>query len=165
MSKFTFSKWLSSSGGPLIVMDESRANLWGGFEGQPSDYEIACQSGNYAEKLIMHNAEILVLGDEPLQTSIAKSENLILILRWKWAEDKADIYEAINEIDLDLISSIESIDIQWGETRLVVFDAADTFNSADCLKFQTHSTANNIITFIYEPTAETSVLIHAVSPL
>lgn len=165
MSKFKFSTWLSSSGGPLIVMDESRANLWTGIDGQPSDYDLACQSNDYAEKLTTHNSQVVVLGDEPLQTAIATAEDLLLIVRWKWAESEADVKAEVEKIDFGLVSFIEKLAVEWVDTTLVMFDAADTFDPDESLKFQIHSRVSEVSTFIYDPTPDTSLLIHVVKPM
>jgi len=165
MSKFKFSTWLSSSGGPLIVMDESRAKLWRGIGGQPSDYDLACQSNDYAEKLTVHDSQVMVLGDEPLQTAIATADDLQLIVRWKWAESDADVKAEVEKIDFGLVSYIENLVVEWAERKLVMFDAADTFEAGACLTFQIQSRQSEVLTFIYDPTPDTCLLIHVVKPL
>jgi hypothetical protein len=165
MRKFNFSEWLSSSGGPLVVVDESKAALWTGIDGQPSDYEIACQASDYVSTLTMHGSEVLVLGDEPLQTAIATSDDFLLIIRWKWADSEADVHAAIKKIDFDAVSYIEKLNIEWLDKQLVMFDAADAFNSRQCLRLKINSRKNEISTFIYEPTSTTALLIHVITSL
>ncbi len=165
MSKFNFSTWLSSSGGPLIVMDESRAKLWTGVDGQPSDYDLACQVNDYAEKLTVHDSQVMVLGDEPLQTAIATADGLQLIVRWRWAESETDVEAEVEKIDFGSILYIENLVVEWADRKLVVFDAADTFESGACLTFQIQSPRSEVLTFIYDPTPDTSLLIHVIKPL
>lgn len=160
MSKFTLSKWLSSTGGPLVVMDESKAKLWTGIDGQPSDYDLACQTYDYAEKLSVHDTEVLVLGDEPLQTAIAVADDSVLIVRWKWAESEADIKREIDRFDFCSCSYDEILSVEWGGVNLVIFDAADIYNQEESLQFNAHSRGSEVRTLIFEPSSDMSLLIH-----
>ncbi|WP_347902928.1 Imm21 family immunity protein [Pseudomonas purpurea] len=164
MSRFNVSTWLSSSGGPLIVMDASIAGLWTGVDGQPSDYAMACQSADYAGKLAAYGTEVLILGDEPLQTAVASAGDTLLIVRWKWAESEAEVRAQIEHIDLGRVSFIEQLSIDWLDSTLVMFDAADRFNPQACLKFQVDSPMCEVSTFLYEPTPQTALLIHSLTP-
>ena len=165
MSKFNFSTWLSSSGGPLIVMDESRAKLWTGIDSQPSDYDLACQTNDYAEKLTVHDSQVMILGDEPLQTAIATADDLQLIVRWKWAESETDVKAEVEKIDFGLVLYIENLVVQWADRTLVMFDAADTYEADTCLTVQIQSRRSEVLTFIYDPTPDTSLLNHIIKPL
>ncbi|KVF64941.1 Imm21 family immunity protein [Burkholderia vietnamiensis] len=163
MSKYVFLNWINSSGGPLVVMEEAKASLWNGMGGSPSDFDLACQSVDYANKLTLHGSDVLVLGDEPLQTAIATSDSRQLIVRWKWADNEADVRAAIEHIDFNTINIIEKLKINWVNQPLVVFDAVDIFDPAQCLRFSTHSGSNEVSTFIHQPTSRTSLLVHAIA--
>ncbi|WP_063825953.1 Imm21 family immunity protein [Paraburkholderia caribensis] len=168
MNNFVFSTWLNSTGGPLIVMEEARANLWSGTSGMPSgalsDYDIACKTADYAASLSVHGTDVLVLGDEPLQTMVATTADIRLIVRWKWADSDADVRSAIERFDFNAATPIERMNIRWSDTPLVMFDAADVFNAAECLRFSAWIGMNTVTTFIHEPTVSTSLLIHAIAP-
>lgn len=165
MTKYVFSDWLNSSGGPLVVMEEGKAPLWTGAGGSPSDYDRACQSADYASKLLVHSSEILVLGDEPLQTAIATSNDRQLIVRWKWADSESDVRDAIDQLDLSAVDVIEKLVVDWKDQALVMFDAAETFDPAQCRRFSTRSGPNEVSTFICAPSPRTSILVHALTPL
>jgi hypothetical protein len=143
---------------------EARANLWSGANGTPSDYDMACQPIDYAASLSMHGTDVLVLGDEPLQTMVATAAGIQLLVRWKWADSDADVRKEIERFDLDAASPIERLNIHWSDQPLVMFDAADVFNAAACLRFSARIGMNTVTTFIHEPTARTSLLIHAITP-
>ncbi|WP_244814032.1 Imm21 family immunity protein [Caballeronia sp. Lep1P3] len=164
MSKFKFSSWLSSSEGPLVVMDEAKAASWNGIDGQPSDYDLACQTRDYTSKLTVHGAGALVLADEPLQTAIATAADTLLLVRWKWADGEADVQAEVEKMDLGTVSYVEKLDVEWIDRQLVMFDAADVFDPRRCLAFVTSSRRNKILTFMYEPTPRTSLLVHAFNP-
>ncbi|AOJ36793.1 hypothetical protein WJ23_02230 [Burkholderia lata] len=133
------------------------------MSGSPSDYDLVCQSADYSSKLALHGADVLVLGDEPLQTAVATSDNHQLVVRWKWADSEADVRTAIEQIDFSAIDIVEKLTVNWVSQPLVVFDAVDTFDSAQCLRFSTHLGYNEVSTFIYQPTSRTSLLIHAIA--
>lgn len=145
------------------MMEEAKANLWNGVQGSPSDYELACQLPGYASKLQVGNTEALILGDEPLQTSVAVSKNLVLIVRWKWADSDFDIYAEIEKIDFGLVVPLEFLRIDWSGNDFVVFDAADVFSPTNCIRFSTQLSRASVSTFIYGPTQRLSVLIHVLN--
>lgn len=162
MSIYVLSDWINSSGGPLVVVEEAQALLWHGSNGNPSDYDLACQFSDYASKLALHGTDTLVLGDEPLQTAVATSDSRQLIVRWKWADSEADVRVAIEKIDFSTVNFIEKLTINWTNQLLVMFDAADTFDPTHCLRFSTHSGINEVSTFICQPTSRTSLLVHSI---
>ncbi|WP_347554685.1 Imm21 family immunity protein [Robbsia sp. KACC 23696] len=159
---YSFSNWLNSSGGPLVMMEERKAHLWTGVNGTTADYEVACQSDDYASQILSHGANVLILGDEPLQTMVAIGSGVQLLVRWKWADSDADVRSAIEQLDLSAASPIETLAINWPSESLVIFDSADTFNPAANLKFSASVGMNAVSTFIHEPTPRLSLLIHAV---
>ena len=109
MSRFRFTDWINSTGGPLVAFEEKSAHKWTGIQGDPSDYEIACQAKGYVDMVHLHGSEILVFGDEPLQTLAAYCETSILIVRWMWAESEHGIFSEIEKIDLNNINYVESM--------------------------------------------------------
>ncbi|QVN23426.1 Imm21 family immunity protein [Burkholderia pyrrocinia] len=162
MNRYAISDWINSSGGPFVAVEETTAPLWTGTSGSPSDYDLACQSVDYASKLKLHGADVLVLGDEPLQTAVAISDSRQLIVRWKWADSDADVRDAIEKIDFDMIDVIERLTVNWVNQPLVVFDAADVFDPTQCLRLATRHGTNEVTTFIYQPTPRTSLLVHSI---
>ncbi len=160
MNRLNFSKWLSSSGGPLVIMDENTAKRWTGSLGPHADYDVCCQTIDYAEKRRMHDSNVLILGDEPLQAAVATADNLILIVRWKWAESETDVQRAINAFDFSLASYEEKFDIEWANTNLVIFDAANTYAHKEAISFKANSLLNEVRTLIVSPTPDMSLLIH-----
>lgn len=165
MNRYAISDWINSAGGPFVVMEEGKASLWKGVNGSSSDYDLACQTSDYVEKLYLHDTEILVLGDEPLQTAIAFSDDRQLIVRWKWADSEPDVQNAIEKIDFDTVHFIEKITVDWKSQPLVIFNAADEFDPAQCLEFSTRENKAKISTFIHQPTSTTSLLVHSIDSI
>lgn len=160
MNRLNFSKWLSSSGGPLVIMDENTAKRWTGSLGPHADYDLCCQTVDYAEKLYVRDSNVLILGDEPLQTTVATADNLILIVRWKWAESEADVQRMLNAFDFSLAPYEEKFDIEWANTNLVIFDAANVYVHKEAISFKADSLINEVRTLIVSPTPDMSLLIH-----
>jgi len=173
MNKYVVSDWIDSTGGPFIVMEEAKAPLWNGiwnglnedgvWDGEhSSDYDLACQCEGYVGKLTLYGTDVLVLSDEPLSTTVALSDDQLLIVRWNWAESKASALEAIQQIDCNAATIIEKLVVDWVNQHLVLFDSSDRFDPAQCLRFSTDQGAHEVATFVYQPTPETSLLAHSI---
>jgi hypothetical protein len=155
---------MNSLGGPLVALEEKCAHLWNGIAGEPSDYDLSCLASGYTGKIFTHGSEVLVLGDEPLQTCIATSIDSIFIVRWLWADRDEDVFREIKKIDLKSVQYIDSIKITWKFKEIILFDAADRSNINNCVSFSVLSNENKISTFLLHPNKRTSLLVHAIAP-
>lgn len=164
MSRLKVSPWLSSSGGPLVVMGEGLAGMWRGLDGHPSDYHRACQIDDYAGRLEGVDGDILVLGDEPLDTAIATADGALLIIRWICAPSEAEVLAQLDLLELGSLTPIERLSIDWASDALVLFDGAERFDPQACLYLQPLSPHIEVSTFRYQPTADTALLIHQIAP-
>jgi hypothetical protein len=164
MSRLKISPWLSSSGGPLVVMGEGLACMWRGLDGHPSDYHRACQIDDYAGRLEGVDGNILVLGDEPLDTAIATADDALLIIRWICAPSEAEVLAQLDLLELGSLAPIEQLSIDWASDALVLFDGAERFDPQACLHLQLLSPHIEVSTFRYQPSADTALLIHQIVP-
>jgi len=164
MSRFKISPWLSSSGGPLVVMGEGLAGMWRGLDGHPSDYHRACQIDDYAGRLEGVDGDILVLGDEPLDTAIATADDALLIIRWICAPSEAEVLTQLELLELGSLTPIERLSIDWSSDALVLFDGVDGFDPQACLRLQLLSPHSEVSTFRYQPTPDITLLIHQIVP-
>ncbi|CAG2159132.1 Imm21 family immunity protein [Cupriavidus numazuensis] len=162
MSKYRFSRWISSTGGPLVVMEKGKARQWTGIDGSPSDYDLSCQISDYAGKILVHGTETLILGDEPLRTAVATGNGIQLLVRWKWADSDSDVYAEVERIDPKSVKINEKLIIDWRSDTLVMFDGADFFSQTDSVQFSVRPGENVISTFVVQPTARTAILVHAI---
>ncbi|MGE3467766.1 MAG: Imm21 family immunity protein [Pyrinomonadaceae bacterium] len=119
------SRWVESGGGPLILIDSDLALEWGGVSwnsGSPeslSDYERACSIDGYLGVLDVQKGQALVLGDEPMRTSVKRLEqDEVIIVRWVWASNETQVIES-------LPLALESAD--WLETNLTIRHSSETF--------------------------------------
>ena len=111
-------KWVSTGGGPLIVIPVEIAAYWRGCEGigaaegdlfsiretmrKSTDYGRACGVDDYLGVLPVGPGECLVLGDEPLQTAFLPITDGWLIVRWVHAECEEDVVRAVQSIPEDV---------------------------------------------------------------
>ena len=131
--------WVGSGGGPLIVVPSEIAHHWRGVETtrpptgdldsiwedvrSKDDYGRACGVDDYLGVLACGPGECLILGDEPMQTTILPTGDGGLVVRWMWAESDEDVRRAAR-------SAPEGV---WGATShrfdvggggLLLFDSA-----------------------------------------
>jgi len=115
--------WVESEGGPLIVVEESLRNLWGGYAN--SDYESACEVEDYAGLVSFGETPdsglALVIGDIPAPTAFM--EEFCSIVQWISASSDARFIEVVR-------GGIDDVD-NWVDGPVVnvtgplaVFDAA-----------------------------------------
>jgi hypothetical protein len=128
--------WISSGGGPLLLLDETLLAYWGGTETPvgrpsfPSDYDRACSVNGYLGTVAVGPGSGVVLWDSPLQTAWyflpQIREGVLIRSEWDSGDDA-------------IIDSLERTEeIEWSDTehrilvtsgRLVLFNAADSNNS------------------------------------
>lgn len=162
MKAYEFSDWIESSGGPLVVIEKHLAPLWGGTNGNPSDFDLACDTVNYVELVSTRSVTALVLGDEPLRTIAAHSDGHTLIVRWRWATSEQDVLKAIQSIKLPSTYE-EHLDIVLPSGTLAMFDSATQYSETGVINLKTHAGKNAIQTFTYSPNPEMNLLIHKIS--
>ncbi|MFC4606634.1 Imm21 family immunity protein [Streptomyces maoxianensis] len=115
--------WVESEGGPMIVVEESLRNRWGGYTN--SDYENACEVEGYAGLVTFGepsaSVPALAINDIPAPTAFLKEFRAIV--QWISSSSDARFVEVVRE-------GIEFVD-PWVDGPLVqvkgplaVFDAA-----------------------------------------
>ena len=127
--------WIDTAGGPLICAAYPVGLSWGGTnassigEGR-SDYARACEVMDYVGVIRCASSRVLVLGDEPLQTTLVSLADGIAIVRWVSCESEGDAEVALTAIPAALpqLEAPKSILIE--AARLVLFDAAYSLDAA-----------------------------------
>ncbi|WP_394837691.1 Imm21 family immunity protein [Pendulispora rubella] len=72
------------------------------------------------------NTDIIVLGDEPLSTAwISESSALV---RCVWADDEADLLQAISALDVASFEETEIAIMSQGSGQWILFDSAELGN-------------------------------------
>jgi immunity protein 21 of polymorphic toxin system len=126
-------KWVNSGGGPLICGEEYLARYWMGVDGlsansaYKSDYERASRTQQYLEKIACTGGYLLVLGDEPLQSSFVRADGVdesLAIARWVYAESSegTDSFLKRPVANVEVLAPAVSFDVIQG--KMVLFDSA-----------------------------------------
>lgn len=125
------STWISSAGGPLVCAGPSAAALWRGDSsssnnGAMSDYERACEQSDYLSVIPCGSRHVLVLGDEPLQSTFAFREGQPIILRWVSCLSMEIAVSAAARLPDELPEIEDAKAYSIDDPSLVMFDAAMT---------------------------------------
>ena len=74
--------WVTSLGGPLILVPESACPLWGGappnYLDEEGDYGRACDVDGYIGLIDVGHTTALVLGDHPARTTFLPDHGILL---------------------------------------------------------------------------------------
>ena len=106
-------QWLSSTGGPLILLPVSLRQRWGGALGDASHYRLACATTGYAGIISLSGSDLLLLGDEPMDTTVYRDVNGVVLVRWIQGASREHV-----ESRLTLLLAQPSKELE--RTRLVV---------------------------------------------
>jgi hypothetical protein len=116
--------WVTSLGGPLILVPQSACPLWGGappnYPDEEGDYGRACAVDGYIGLIDVGHAKALVLGDYPARTTFLPDYS-ILLREIAGANDEEVITAALGTLPtIDWESQLT-----WHITEpLILFDSA-----------------------------------------
>lgn len=134
-------EWVTSEGGPLILLSEDALGFWDGVRGSgrfrevradfrwstgtgPTDYDRACDVAGYIGVIDVGPDQAVVLGDAPMSTAWLPSGRGAAgyLVRWIEAEDDLSVCRAMQHIPESLIW-IDCASVKTGNAPLVLFDA------------------------------------------
>jgi hypothetical protein len=183
-------KWVSTGGGPLIMIPVEIAHYWRGCSSSNSwpdtadplkiweamrwytDYGRACGVVDYLGVLAVGPGHCLVLGDEPMQTAFLPSELDWLVVRWVHAECEDDVVRAIQSIS-ENVWKVTPHRIHVGSAGLLVSNSAfpgdDLPSEAErgtvpWLKLAIPSGTYEIDFADFEPDQRTRLILHRLRP-
>src|SRR5687767_4714131 len=112
-------KWIASAGGPLVLIADKSYRFWSGIfkrsaflknkmveaddflHAAEADYGKACLVQDYLGVVNIGDDHALVLGDEPLMTTVARSaDGRTVIARWHYGDNEAFDDNHLQTIDL-----------------------------------------------------------------
>lgn len=162
---FKLSKWIESDGGPLILLEKSIAENWGGASRNHygySDYDRACSVEEYLRVVDIANAKALILNDEPFRTAGSQLDlETLLIIRWKWASSEKGVVDSLSKLphlnlwtDSDIVMPLRSREV-------LIFDSAYKLSEVDdFLVFDLEEGDYLIHTLEFKPTEDIFLLLH-----
>ncbi len=179
-------KWIESAGGPLILISDKCYSLWSGIlkrssyldnktedaddflNADKADYGKACLVQDYLGIVNIGNDTALVLGDEPLLTTVFHSiDNRVVIARWFYGENEALVDKYLKAIDLNSIANWKfASTLKLSSDRQFLFDSACSASmlpekeNNKWLSLNIKQGDYKIWTSIYEPDDKTKLIIH-----
>lgn len=153
-------EWISSEGGPLILISRKYLADWTGIEGD--DYDRACAIDDYAGVIRVSSSQGLVFGDEPCQTAIYYAENIgVLIVRWQWAESESSVQRFVKSLTAEEFKTPEEeIEYRVNNGSLLLFDSVLSGNEAEGLSVNLSESTYLVTTICYTPNDKTSLILH-----
>ena len=116
-------RWVTSLGGPLILIPQSACHLWNGappdYPDEEGDYGRACAVDDYIGLIDVGHTQALVLGDYPARTTFLPDHGILL--RKIAGNDDDEVLEAA----LKLLPTITwESRLSWEITEpLILFDS------------------------------------------
>ena len=157
--------WVSSLGGPLIVMDRSLMSNWSGdvgpgnhrFQESVSDYDRACEVEGYVGTVEIDGGKALVLNDLPSQTTaFSVDSKRVLLARWIWAENEDYAKDALRRFDLEQLWNDTGLYIRFETGELVLFDSVIKGSElVASIRLVVESGSFGISYFAYQPDDQT----------
>ena len=155
-------KWIDSAGGPLIVTERRSLAHWNGSDNE--DYASACSVDGYAGVIMKNQYPVLVLGDAPNSTAIFNlGDSTVVLVRWLYAETESDVMAHLAKIEeREFNNPNESVEIEWGNDELLLFDSALPGDEADneSLQFRLVPGRYKVDTIEFKPDKNTFLILH-----
>lgn len=154
-------KWISSSGGPLILIPQSVVGSWKGIADgtTETDYVRACNVMDYIGIVECNGHEALVLGDEPLQATLWTEGENSAIVRWMYAPSETEIIECLRSP----ISAQPVESLSWISSGGIgiLFDSALSGNSLpEHLSMPLKAGKYAVRTYVLKPSDEIGLIVH-----
>ncbi|MFM2056150.1 MAG: hypothetical protein RLY71_535 [Pseudomonadota bacterium] len=158
--------WIYSVGGPLVCASPVAAKKWGGIVHSSvaqteSDYDRACNISDYIGSVPCGTFHVLVLGDEPLQSTFVVKSEEVMVVRWVYCVSEVQAIEAMCGIPDELPVLEEPFRFCLSDRGLVMFDAAlDGVDSTGCASVDVMPGIFTIITQKYKMEGVYEFIIH-----
>lgn len=164
-------KWICSGGGPLLCASPMVMRKWRGTQGSSvgqleSDYDRACGQADYASAISCGQSQVLVLGDEPLQSAFIVYPTGLVVIRWVSCISLESAEHAISLLPAKLPEIEEAIHFLLEEDRVEMFDAAwDGKDVVESLSVSLSVGQFAITTELYKADGLFEFLVHRFIPL
>lgn len=175
------SEWITTEGGPLLLLQADLLPFWDGinqsasfravdaefrWSNQPyaTDYDRACDVKGAVGLISVGVGFGLVLGEEPLRTAWMQSSSASggIIVRLVTAENENDAARALNESSASMQWRREPLMLAIDDEAMVLFDAAEPgLELLDRrLHFALSKGSYTVETCLFSPGVETTMLLH-----
>jgi hypothetical protein len=123
---------------------------------------VACGVEGYVGVIEKEGNQVLVLGDEPLQTAIAGLNGRPCLVRWVYAPSPDAVLRSIVAmVPIHMRGPLESVAIQIIQSPLVLMDAGAPGESpGDTLELKLDPGLYSVHVYEYSPAQDTKFLVH-----
>lgn len=163
-------KWISSTGGPLILIKTSCLQYWKGIFGisnesqgnSITDYERACEINDYVGLIDVGSCKALVLGEEPFETTwLSTEDGSGILVRWVWADNDKQVLAALKNLSLNQIWDATGIEITFSTESLILFDSSNSYDFLrNKLDIKIQPGTYTINSLFFKPDERVNLLIH-----
>ena len=178
-------KWIESAGGPFILISKKVVGFWSGILNRNSylanrdgeveeaedfldpneaDYGKACLIEGWLGLTIVNDENVLVLGDEPINTTFFFSADKPILARWSYGENTEFVNNLLLSADIDFIDNWEFVlEFNITSDKQFLFDSAcsqNMLNDEEYLEINLKSGVYKVSTTIYEPNDKTQLILH-----
>lgn len=115
-------RWIESAGGPLVVVPAASRACWMGASSR--DYGDACVVDEYLGLLSLDWGAVLVLGDEPLRTTVVPRPEGPAIVRWLHAPAAEELLALALSVRLDGLPAVERLIVRLRDEPYVISTVA-----------------------------------------
>ncbi len=159
-------KWISSMGGPLVMMGKEDSQVWKGAapSGMDSHYQQACNVNGLWGVIQVEDHTAIILGDEPAQTTWIPFDNKSggTLVRWIYAENEAEAAKHLEKMPESNWVTDGTINIT--AELMYVFDSVETVKEAlqteNLLTVSLKIGAYEMLTQEYKPDEKTHLRLH-----
>ncbi|HRI66417.1 MAG TPA: Imm21 family immunity protein [Polyangium sp.] len=157
-------QWISTTGGPLLLIPEKSLSDWRGASGDGLDYDLACSATEFAEVVQWHGRSLLVLGDEPLLTMVIQGSTTTIFLRWMYAPDEEAIMRCLNRREWG--PPIEQLTWKINESTHALIDSAlDGHSVQNPMHVTLPIGENQVMTYLVKPSHDVGAVLHVIDQL
>lgn len=160
-------RWISSAGGPLVLVPKVLQPRWRGTYGVPSDYDVACGVEGYVGVIEKAGGQILVLGDEPLQTAVSRLNGRPCLVRWVYAPSPGAAKSSVTAmVSSHLRGPLESVALHIESAPLILMEAgAPGEHPGDTLELELEPGAYRVHVYELAPARDMKFLVHEFEPV
>lgn len=143
------------------MVSQAHLQNWSGAHGQ--DYADACAGADYVDVVHRQWGDVLVLGDEPLPTAVAKLQTGVALIRWIYADNEIEIRDELSRLSVGDWPIVEEKRIRSVGGAFHIFDSALPGSSAPHLVVQLEAGEARCSTQIVKPRKALAFMLHMLS--
>ena len=157
--------WITSAGGPLVLVPETIASQWHGVSNGGSDYAAACAIDDYVGVIRWNGIDVLILNDEPLATTCL-TNGLTVFLRWVYAPDEDAIVKAIQNMAHHFPKQQAGAAFDCQASTYALFDAGTPGQHiSEKIEVEIAPGSYVVETHVWKPNEDVKLVVHVLRPV